>query len=110
VKDNTKAFLPKIDRNTIVQRPSTHFIEDASYLRLTNLQLGYDLGKLISIPTVNNLRVSIQVTNLFTITKYSGLDPDTSRGGDRDSARNYGTDQGAAPTPRRVLFGLTVGL
>ncbi|MDR2234354.1 MAG: TonB-dependent receptor [Tannerella sp.] len=108
--DNTQASLPMIDRNTIVQRPSTAFIEDASYLRLRNLQLGYDITKIMTIPTVKALRVFLQVTNLFTITGYSGLDPDTSRGGDRDSARNFGIDAGATPTPRQILFGLTLGL
>jgi hypothetical protein len=110
LKDNTKAKLPMIDRSTVVQVPSTAFIEDASYLRLRNLQVGYNLSKVVNIPTVSALRLYIQVTNLLTITKYSGLDPDTSRGSDRDGARNFGIDAGAWPTPRQNLFGLTVGL
>ena len=110
LKDNTKAKLPMIDRNTVVQSPSTAFLEDASYLRLRNLQIGYNLGKLVNVPSVNSLRVYVQVTNLFTISKYSGLDPDPSRGTSRDDARNFGIDAGAWPTPRQVLFGLSIGL
>ena len=110
LSDNSKAKLPMIDRSTVVQSPSTAFIEDASYLRLRNLQIGYDLTKLANIRSVNALRLYIQVTNLFTISKYSGLDPDPSRGADRDGARNFGIDAGAWPTPRQILFGLTLGL
>jgi len=107
--DNSKATLPMIDRNTQIQAPSTAFIEDASYLRLRNLQLGYNLTNVLSMPTVSTMRVYIQVTNLFTFTKYSGLDPDPSRGSERNEARNFGIDAGAWPTPRQILFGLSVG-
>jgi TonB-linked SusC/RagA family outer membrane protein len=110
LKDNAKAKLPKSDRSTVSQYPSTAFIEDASYLRLRNLQLGYNLSKLVNIPSVNSLRLYVQVTNLFTLTKYSGLDPDASRGESRDSARNFGVDSGAWPTPREIMFGLSIGL
>ena len=105
-----EATLPIADRGTVVQKASSAFIEDASYLRLKNLQLGYDLTKIVTVPTVSALRVYLQVSNILTFTKYSGLDPDTSRGGDRDSARNFGIDMGATPTPRQILFGLSIGL
>ena len=108
--DNSKAKIPMIDRNTLVQRPSTAFIEDASYLRLRNLQIGYNLGKLVTIKSVNMLRLYVQVTNLLTFTKYSGLDPDATRATERGDTRNYGIDAGTWPTPRQVLFGLSVGL
>ena len=108
-----KAILPKAETgaaSSTNQLPSTAFIEDASYLRLRNLQLGYNLGKLLNTPAVNSLRLYVQVTNLFTLTKYSGLDPETNSGTGRDNARNYGMDQGQWPTPRQVMFGITLGL
>jgi hypothetical protein len=93
------------------QQSSTVFVEDASFLRLSNLQLGYNLGKLLNTPALPNLRLFVQVTNLFTITKYSGLDPETS---DNNSVRgdwmNYGTDRGQVPTARQFMLGITLGL
>jgi len=110
LKDNTKAKLPMIDRNTVVQSPSTEFLEDASYLRLRNLQIGYDLGKIVNVPSVRSLRIYFQVTNLFTISKYSGLDPEIARSDGRDNGAIFGIDRGQWPTPRQVLFGLNIGL
>ena len=92
------------------QNPSTVFIEDASYLRLRNLQVGYNLGKLFNTPIISTMRVYAQITNLFTLTKYSGLDPETNSATDRNNARNYGIDQGQWPTPRQIMVGITLGL
>jgi TonB-dependent starch-binding outer membrane protein SusC len=54
---------------------------------------------------IQNIRIFGQVTNLFTLTNYSGLDPDLNAPGG-----HMGVDQGAWPTPRRVMFGVTLGL
>ena len=104
--DNSKAKLPMAEQDdTISQEPSTWFIEDASYLRLRNLQIGYNLGRHLNTPDIRSMRVFIQATNLFTITNYSGLDPEVNRDG-----VNMGLDVGAWPTPRQWMFGITVGL
>jgi hypothetical protein len=105
LSDNTKAKLPKAEGNDIdSQQPSTAFIEDASYLRMENLRLGYDLNRLLG-DKFRNLQVYGQVSNLFTITKYSGLDPEVNSGGS-----NLGIDSGAWPTPRQIVFGVNIGL
>jgi TonB-linked SusC/RagA family outer membrane protein len=111
LSDNTKAKLPIAEGNdTPSQVPSTAFIEDASYLRLRNLQLGYNLGKLINSPNLKTLRAYVQVTNLFTITGYSGLDPEVNiNGTGKDDARNMGIDSGAWPTARQFMFGINLG-
>ncbi|MDR1542826.1 MAG: TonB-dependent receptor [Prevotellaceae bacterium] len=76
---------------------STRFIEDGSYLRLKNLQLGYSLPtKLISKAKISRLRFYVQATNLFTITKYTGFDPEV--GG--------GVDYGNYPQCRTFTFGM----
>ena len=105
-----KATLPLADSRQENQFPSTVFLEDASYLRLRNLQIGYDLGKVVTIPTISSLRLYIQATNLFTITGYSGLDPETTTGTGRDNQRRYGVDRGQWPTPRQIIIGLNLGL
>ena len=106
-----KATLPMAEPGlSQSQQSSTVFIEDASFLRLTNLQLGYNVGRHFNTQAISSLRVFIQVTNLFTITKYSGLDPETSQSSGRGSWINYGTDQGQWPTPRQCMFGVNLGL
>jgi hypothetical protein len=106
LNSNADATLPLFDLADGSQQPSTHFIEDASFLRLKSLMIGYTLPQQWSSKlTLRNLRVYVQATNLFTLTKYSGLNPELNSSGD-----GMGLDQGAWPTPRQILFGLTLGL
>ena len=113
LSDWSKARLPMAEvDDTSSQTASTAFIEDASYLRLRNLQLGCNLSKLLHVRDIKSLRVFLQVTNLFTFTKYSGLDPEVNISGtaSRNNSRNYGVDAGSWPTPRQILFGVNIGL
>lgn len=61
------------------QAPSTRYLENGSYLRLSTLTLGYNFGKLGNY--VNNLRVYATCNNVFTITGYKGIDPEVNLGG-----------------------------
>ena len=88
------------------QRPSTYFLEDGSYLRMQNFRLSYDLSRLLGEQSLfRNLTVYAHASNLFTITKYSGLDPEIGSAG-----MNTGVDKGGWPTARRYLLGLRFGL
>lgn len=103
---NTSARLPMFDLNDISQEPSSAFVEDASYLRMKTLRLGYTLpSDLLERAQIKNVRVYAQVSNLFTITGYSGLDPEVRTSGD-----SAGLDRGAWPTPRQIMFGVNIGL
>jgi TonB-linked SusC/RagA family outer membrane protein len=103
---NADAILPLADVNTVSQYPSTAFLEDGSFLRLKTLQLGYTLPKSISQKlNMNLMQVYVQGTNLFTLTKYKGLDPEVSRGG-----VNLGVDDGQWPTARQFVIGLRLDL
>lgn len=85
-------------------RPSTYFIENGSYLRFQNVQLGYTITK---IPSVKSLKIYIQAQNLFTITKYTGVDPEIGRVSDN---LGFGVDNGDHyPINRTFLLGLNVG-
>jgi TonB-linked SusC/RagA family outer membrane protein len=104
---NTGAKVPKatntsnFSTNTQV---SSYYIEKGSYLRMKNLQLGYTIPQsVLSKVNINSLRVYVQAVNLFTITKYSGLDPEL--GGDD---RAFGSDTGNYPLVKQLLFGLNV--
>jgi TonB-linked SusC/RagA family outer membrane protein len=101
------AELPIVSANDNVSGdyPSTYFIEDGSYMRLKNFQLGYTVP---AIKGIDRLRVYFQATNLFTITKYTGLDPEVNINGGGSDA-NLGFDEGYYPTPQQFMFGLNLG-
>ena len=88
------------------QEASTAFIEDGSFLRLKTLRLGYTVPqKTLDKVKVKSIRLYVQATNLFTITKYKGLDPELD-----SSGMSMGVDQGSWPTARQITFGVTLGL
>ncbi len=104
--DNSKATMPMIYQNdTPHQEPSTAFLEDGSFLRMKTLRIGYDLNRLLKDNKFGTLQIYFQGSNLFTMTKYPGLDPEISTGG-----INMGIDSGAWPTPQQFLFGISFGL
>jgi hypothetical protein len=79
---------------------STRFVEDASYLRLKNIQLGYTLPRHITERIgVEKLRFYVAGQNLLTFTKYKGLDPEVG---------SDGRDYGNFPQARTLLFGLNM--
>jgi len=82
--------------------PNSYYVENGSYLRLKNLQLAYDFA-LPSIG-VKNVRAYIQGTNLFTITKYEGMDPEA--GATSGSDLTFGVDAGIFPLARTYTLGL----
>jgi len=90
---------------------SSEFIEDASYLRLNTLTIGYSFPKTWLRPVgISNVRVYFTGANLFRITGYSGLDPDVNTnmnaGGDGFPTPYY--DYQAYPKTRSYTFGLNV--
>lgn len=86
-------------------RVSDRYVEDGSFVKLKNIQLGYTLPASLTKNIFKKLRVYVQVKNAFTITKYSGFDPEIS-GGILDS----GIDRGAYPQARTYAFGLDIKL
>ncbi len=106
LSNNADASLPMFDQNDMSQYNSTAFVEDGSFLRMKNLRLGYNIPKsVLNRIQMRSLGIYFQVTNLFTLTKYSGLDPELHQPGGE-----MGLDQGAWPTPRQAVFGITIGL
>jgi TonB-dependent starch-binding outer membrane protein SusC len=82
------------------------YVESGSYARLKNLQLGYDIPKnMLTRLGMSRLRVYLQAINLFTITKYTGKDPEIV--GNVDITR--GIDVGNYPATRQYMVGLNLG-
>ncbi|QNF31470.1 SusC/RagA family TonB-linked outer membrane protein [Adhaeribacter swui] len=90
-----------------------YFIEKGSYLRMRTLQIGYKLpAAAASKLRLNNLRVYIQGQNLFTVTKYTGADPDISLISDNTANNDdqfMGVDQANYPNSRQFIFGINLG-
>ena len=85
-------------------RVSDYWMEDASFLRARNIQLGYTLpASLTRKAFVSRLRLYGQVENAFTLTKYTGCDPEVSGG-----FREVGVDRGVYPQNRTFTFGVNV--
>lgn len=84
---------------------SSYFVEDASFLRIQNVQLGYSLSpKVLEKIGLSKVRFYTSVNNLYTFTKYKGFDP-TANTGDPISG---GIDYGFYPQPRIYSFGLNI--
>ncbi len=86
-------------------QPNSWYVEDGSYLRMQNLSLGYNLPSGAFGGFFNRARIYVSTNNVFTISKYDGLDP--SVGGAADT--NLGIDIGNYPITRSFLVGLNVG-
>ena len=107
----TDAKLPMLRSGDAASSvPSTYFLEDGSYLRVKNIQLGYNLPlKWISKAGMSSAHIYIQGQNMFTFTKYTGLDPEINlRGYGAGNDRQLGVDEGAYPAAKNVLFGVNV--
>lgn len=89
------------------QYNSDIFIEDADYLRISNLTLGYDLKKAIKAIPLAQTRIYITAQNLYTFSKYSGMDPEIGTSTTSDNWAK-GIDVGYYPAPRTVLVGVSL--
>lgn len=97
IQENDGSF----STNTV---PNSYFVEKGSYLRARNVQIGYTFPtKLINRAGISSFRIYAQAANLFTITKYSGIDPEIGGG-----TTNFGIDEGLYPAQRQYLVGVNV--
>ncbi|WP_228450598.1 SusC/RagA family TonB-linked outer membrane protein [Chryseolinea soli] len=88
-------------------RVSSRFIEDGSYLRVKNVTIGYTLrSKFSDKVMLSSLRIYASAQNLFTFTKYNGLDPEVNYSGNDITV--VGTDFFTFPQARAITFGLNL--
>ncbi len=101
---------PDYDGRGFNSRPSDYYVEDGSYIRLENIQLGYRVSNIAGSDA--SVRFYIQGQNLFTITDYTGLDPALSNFRNNNDGTTgdtgVGLDFGNYPSSRTVLFGLNL--
>jgi iron complex outermembrane receptor protein len=84
---------------------SDYWIQNASFLRMDNINIGYNLGKLYHSEVT--LRLSASVQNVFVITKYQGLDPEIAA--NASTSGNPGIDNNLYPRPRIYALGVNLG-
>lgn len=107
---NPNSNQPRLTSNaTTNDNLSSRHVEDASFLRARNMELGYTLPRTVLDKfRINGFRVFASVDNVFTITKYRGLDPEISASGYYNNPLAYGVDYGNYPQPRTYRLGFNV--
>jgi len=92
-------------------RPSSRFLEDGSYMRLKNLQFGYTIAsEKIQKTGISQVRLYASGSNLITLTKYPGLDPEmtVSNNSQSEGDRAAGIDWGTYPSAMTIMFGIDI--
>ena len=97
---------PRADQGNPFIYNSDLMVYKGSYVRIRQIMLGYTLPKPIIKNNVKTLRLSVSLDDFFTFTSYPGMDPSAGTGRDN----SVGIDRGMYPTPRKIMFGLTLGL
>lgn len=112
-KQGDVAQLPRLNSSdTFSQQISTYFVEDGSFMRIKNIQLTYTVpSTLLKRIKLSSMQVYVQGQNLFTFTKYKGLDPDINirNSGADNQDIHMGIDEGAFPVAKSYNVGLRVG-
>jgi TonB-dependent starch-binding outer membrane protein SusC len=108
--ENSHSTIPSVwgyADNNIGSDANSTYIEDGSYLRISNITFGYNLPKhLLKKYDIKSLRFYTAVDNAFIFTKYSGFDPDVSVG---NNQLTPGLDADSYPRERLFRFGINVG-
>jgi TonB-linked SusC/RagA family outer membrane protein len=109
---NTSSNIPSTTGTAaeIEYESSSYYVQDGSFFRMKNLQIGYTIPaeKVFGSKWgISRFRVYASTTNVFTITNYTGLDPEVSAEAETYSA--LGVDRGIYPNPRQFLLGVSVG-
>jgi TonB-dependent starch-binding outer membrane protein SusC len=112
---NTNTNIPKLKTTGSFSTDgvtNSYFVSKGSYFRSKQMQIGYSIApKVLSRVGIDRLRVYVQTANLFTLTKYDGLDPELQSqpdNGQINRTRAFGIDQGNYPHTASFLFGVNV--
>ena len=115
IYNNTAHFLNNVgenvtreilnETNLIPPGASTYFLEDGSFLRLQNVTLGHNFD-VSNVKALSRFRLYVTGQNLFTITDYSGFDPEVNTPTSLNGVLSYGIDFAAYPRARSIIFGL----
>ena len=93
-------------KNVNMSEISRVWVEDADYLKVQNITLGYDFNRLFKWQNVGKIRAYVSAQNMLTFTKYSGMDPEVGFG--NGAAWASGIDNGYYPSSNAWIFGLNI--
>ncbi|WP_321334038.1 TonB-dependent receptor [uncultured Bacteroides sp.] len=105
--EGTSNRIPRVTETNINWQFSDLYVHDGDFLRISNITLGYDFSKLISLKYISQVRLYAQVQNAFTFTKYNGMDPEIGYGTEDDGWVS-GIDLGYYPRPVTFLIGANI--
>ena len=106
---DTMCPRPVIGNPNDNDRLSTRYIEDGSYLRIKNITLGYTVPKTaLRRLKLDNIRLYMNVQNLYTFTRYSGYDPEVGASTTDETGLTFGVDNGRYPSPLTCSVGLNL--
>ncbi len=106
---NKYPLLAAMNRGVNWQSISDIYVENAGYFRLQNLTIGYDFAKLLKKNSpFEQLRLYFAAQNLFTITKYKGMDPENGSALNGNEPWVTGVDVGNYPQPRTYMVGVNI--
>jgi TonB-linked SusC/RagA family outer membrane protein len=105
--EGSSNFLPRVTASPTIntQYFSSIYMRSGAYFRISNVTLGYDFKKLFPVIPVSKARLYVQIQNLYTFTKYTGMDPQVSYAPDSWAS---GVDIGQYPSARTVLVGVNI--
>ena len=86
----------------------SYFMEDASFVRLRNVAIGFDIAKFVKIKGINRMQLLLTGRNLLTFTKYTGMDPEVSSG-TTNSSWDRAVDHNTIPNIKSYQIGLNLG-
>ncbi|HVU54724.1 MAG TPA: SusC/RagA family TonB-linked outer membrane protein [Puia sp.] len=87
-----------------------YFMEGSSFLRLRNVAIGFDFARVFKIPHFSRLQLVFTGRNIWTVTKYSGFDPELNSASGAYSSWDRGIDHNSMPNVKSYQVGLNVGL
>ncbi len=104
-EDNPNSDIPRAGWDNRTKGMSTFHVEDGSYLRARNITLSYNFSEK-TLPAVESMRIYFSIDNAFTITNYTGYNPDVSLHG--SNSISSGFDESLYPLAKVFLFGVNV--
>ena len=106
--EGTSNKYPRLTVGQIAdQWVSTRYMQDADYFKIQNITLGYNFNKIWKGSPFSQLRLYVQAQNLYTFTKYTGVDPEVGSAGGADSWAR-GIDVGLYPSARTFIVGASI--
>lgn len=87
---------------------SDRFVSDASFIRMSNLTVGYNLKSVLKKSSFQNFRLYLSGQNIFTLTKYQGFNPEVGNGGKNGGNWAGGVDSAPYPLARTYLMGISI--